>query len=111
MASSVFGKAVVDTTIPNDLEVALFQLAVASWDDVRAQLASKQTDEERAFRANLEQGYGVGSPMHKLRLFHDGNKEEDVRVTFYRDSASWCPYWYVKLDAPWVTIKSRLFYI
>ena len=48
------------------------------------------TDEEKNFRENLAKGYGVGSPLHKLLLFSKDNKEEDVRVTFYRDPASWC---------------------
>ena len=40
----------------------------------------------------LERQKGAG-PAHTdsaLRLF--GAKEEDVRVTLYRDSAAWCPY-------------------
>lgn len=42
--------------------------------------------------AEAEWSRGAG-PAHtdaKLRLF--GQKEEDVRVTFYRDTAAWCPY-------------------
>lgn len=49
-----------------------------------------QTPEERAFRGDLVHGYGVASPLHKVRLYDESNKEEDIRVTFYRDSASWC---------------------
>jgi len=66
-----------------------------NWDDVRAALESKMTDDddnERNFRNNLDKGYGVGSPLHKLRLFDESNTEDQVRVTFFRDSASWCPY-------------------
>jgi len=33
----------------------------------------------------------VASPLNEIRLF-DGEEEKDVRVTFYRDHASWCPY-------------------
>ncbi|KAL7553342.1 hypothetical protein ACHAWF_016626, partial [Thalassiosira exigua] len=65
---------------------------IGSWDDIRSTLESKQTPEEKNFRANLNKGYGVPSPLHKLRLFDESNREEDVRVTLYRDSASWCPY-------------------
>lgn len=65
----------------------------ASWDTIRSVLATKQTtDDERFFRQNLEKGYGKASPLHSLRLFDESNKEEDVRVTLFRDSASWCPY-------------------
>ena len=66
--------------------------SIGSWGDIRNQLQSKQTNEELKFRDNLDKGYGKGSPLHKLRLFDESNKEEDVRVTLYRDSASWCPY-------------------
>ena len=66
--------------------------SIGSWDDIRNQLQSKQTNDELKFRDNLDKGYGKGSPLHKLRLFDESNKEEDVRVTLYRDSASWCPY-------------------
>eukprot|EP00986_Skeletonema_menzelii_P009317 scaffold4212_cov100-Skeletonema_menzelii.AAC.3 len=59
---------------------------------VRSSLESKQTSEERKFRSNLNKGYGAASPLHKLRLFDESNSEDDVRVTLYRDSASWCPY-------------------
>ncbi len=51
---------------------------------VRSSLESKQTAEERKFRSNLQKGYGTASPLHKLRLFDESNKEEDVRVTLYR---------------------------
>ena len=64
-----------------------------SWESVRSRLEALQTEEERLFRTvNMPKGYGVGSPLHKVRLFHKGNQEQDIRVTFYRDSASWCPY-------------------
>jgi glutathione S-transferase len=63
---------------------------VPSWSDVRSQLESlQQTPEERLFRRNLDGGYGAASPLHEMRLFDESNGEEDVRVTFYRDSASW----------------------
>jgi len=53
-------------------------------------LKDKQTEEEREFWSNIEKGIGVGSPLNKVRLYEEGIKEEDVRVVFYRDSASWC---------------------
>jgi len=67
----------------------LMALSLVDWDTLRSQLESKMTsDEERHFRANLEKGYGVASPLHKVRLFDKSNDEKDIRVTFYRDSAS-----------------------
>ncbi len=65
---------------------------IASWEEIRTALRAKQTPEERKFRENLTKGYGKASPLHKLRLFDESNDENDVRVIFYRDSASWCPY-------------------
>jgi len=64
----------------------------SSWEDIRSDLESKQTPEERAFRSNVEKGIGLASPLNKIRLFDESNKEEDIRVTLYRDHASWCPY-------------------
>jgi len=76
-----------------------------TWAELRDQLASQQTtDEERNFRQNLEKGYGIeGSPMHKIRLFDESNTEEDVVVTFYRDSASWCPY----CQKVWMALEAK----
>lgn len=85
-----------------------------SWPEIRAKLESMmETDEERSFRKNLNYGYGPGSPLQKIRLFDESNKEEDIRVTFFRDSASWCPYWYVRLgsvcaDRVFAWISSKL---
>mmetsp|Transcript_27872 Transcript_27872/g.28274 ORF Transcript_27872/g.28274 Transcript_27872/m.28274 type:complete len:81 (+) Transcript_27872:526-768(+) len=36
-------------------------------------------------------GIHLDRPLHKLRL-DDSTDKEDIRVTLYRDSASWCPY-------------------
>eukprot|EP00569_Conticribra_weissflogii_P003695 CAMPEP_0171328628 /NCGR_PEP_ID=MMETSP0878-20121228/761_1 /TAXON_ID=67004 /ORGANISM="Thalassiosira weissflogii, Strain CCMP1336" /LENGTH=572 /DNA_ID=CAMNT_0011828489 /DNA_START=51 /DNA_END=1769 /DNA_ORIENTATION=+ len=75
-----------------------------SWDTIRSVLANKQTtDDERFFRQNLEKGYGMASPLHSLRLFDESNKEEDVRVTLFRDSASWCPY----CQKVWMTLEQK----
>jgi len=65
--------------------------SLAGWDEIRSQLESKMTSEESSFRANLKYGYGVASPLHKIRLFDPSNQEKDIRVTFYRDSASTFP--------------------
>ena len=89
MVSSLIGNA--NSVPPNpNVDSALADVSFPSWSDVRNHLESLQTPEERSFRENLSKGYGVGSPLHLLRLYNKENKEEDVRVTFYRDHASWC---------------------
>ena len=92
MASSIFGGNAKGNTVEVSpkVDAALASSTVPSWSQVRQQLESVQTADEKVFRQNLSNGYGIGSPLHKLRLFSEENKEEDVRVTFYRDSASWC---------------------
>jgi len=75
-----------------------------SWENIRTVLESKQTTEEQMLHANLSTGYGVeGSPLHKIRLFDKSNTEDSVRVTFYRDSASWCPY----CQKVWITLEEK----
>ncbi|KAL7568514.1 hypothetical protein ACA910_002634 [Epithemia clementina (nom. ined.)] len=77
----------VERILSNNIET------LQSWSEIRTRLETlMETDEERNFRKNLAKGYGIGSPLHKVRLYNESNKEEDIRVTFYRDSASWCPY-------------------
>ena len=89
MASSIFGSAGSVSANPK-VESRLSSTTTLSWQDIRKQLEVVQTPEERSFRSNLTKGYGVGSPLHKIRLYDESNREEDIRVTFYRDSASWC---------------------
>lgn len=89
-ASSLMGKG--DSVSANSkLDASLTRMA-GSWSEIRSQLESLQTPEERQFRDNLAKGYGEGSPLHKVRLYDESNKESDIRITFYRDHASWCPY-------------------
>lgn len=76
---------------------------IGSWDEIRSTLQSKQTPDERSFRSNLAKGYGKPSPLHKLRLFDESNDENDVRVTLFRDSASWCPY----CQKVWMTLEQK----
>ena len=78
-------------------------LNVPSWDRIRSLLEQQQTPDERLFRTNLQYGYGVGSPLHKVRLYNEQNTVEDVRVVFYRDSASWCPY----CQKIWIALEEK----
>ncbi|GMI56827.1 hypothetical protein TeGR_g6897 [Tetraparma gracilis] len=59
-----------------------------SWSSAASLLSSQQTPAEASFRARLAAGTAA-SPLASLRLF-DGDAAP--KVTFYRDSASWCPY-------------------
>jgi len=90
MASSLFPSSKLDGA-SND-RVITKVADVPSWESVRLELEQKLTTEEKAFRENVERGIGRASPLNKVRLYEEGVKEEDVRVVFYRDSASWCPY-------------------
>ena len=92
------GKLALDLTI--DSKLTAFG---PSWEEVRNTLTSLQTPEEQKFRDNLVKGYGPPSPLHRVRLFDESNKEEDIRVTFYRDSASWCPY----CQKVWLTLEEK----
>jgi len=90
-AQSIMGKSDIVSVNPN-FDANLKSLLTVDWPDIRSQLESVQTPDEKKFRDNLVNGYGEGSPMHKVRLYDESNKESDIRVTFYRDHASWCPY-------------------
>jgi len=108
VAKSLFGgDAKVDQSTADKVNAVAEKSGTAgkTWSEIKDQLASQQTsDEERKFRENLEKGYGIeGSPMHKVRLFDESNKEEDIAVTFYRDSASWCPY----CQKVWMTLEAK----
>ena len=93
MADSLFGGNSNKVSSNSNVDSALKALQVSSWSTIRDELAKKQTPEEREFRTNLKYGYGtLGSPLNKIRLYNDSNKEDDIQVTFYRDSASWCKY-------------------
>jgi glutathione S-transferase len=105
LASSVFGgkNSMLMMKKNPKFDQQLETLNVPSWDKIRTLLEEQQTPEERLFRTNLPNGYGVGSPFHKVRLYNEQNKVEDVRVVFYRDSASWCPY----CQKVWITLEEK----
>ena len=94
MADSLFGGNSNRVSSNSNVDSALKALQVSSWSTIRDELAKKQTPEEREFRTkNVKYGYGtLGSPLNKIRLYNDSNKEDDIQVTFYRDSASWCKF-------------------
>jgi hypothetical protein len=91
VAKSIMGAGSNNVGTPAlDARLVSLDSTVPSIATIQERLRDRQTPEERVFRQNLPMGYGVGSPLHKVRLFDASNKEADVRVTFYRDSASWC---------------------
>ena len=87
------------------LDATISSLVAPQWEDIRSKLEAAQTDEEKQFRPNLEKGIGRASPLNTIRLFDESNTEDDVRVVFYRDSASWCPY----CHKVWMSVRIWLF--
>ena len=82
--------------VVKDVSVDVGSLAeppgMTTWEELAAQLADAQTEGERGFRAGLAAGtIEANSAKCNLRLF-DAPEGEEPRITFYRDSASWCPY-------------------
>lgn len=73
----------------------------STWEDVSSSYFSTATPSEKTFRENVNSGL-IASPMNKVRLFN-ADKESDVRVTFYRDHASWCPY----CHKVWATLELK----
>jgi len=95
LASSILPSSGGVVELNKGLDSSIERATLTSWDDICTKLESLQTTpEERNFRSHVvEQGYGdVGSPLQKMRLYDESNKESDIRITFYRDHASWCPY-------------------
>jgi hypothetical protein len=80
-----------------DARLASLDSTVPALSRIQERLREQQTNEERSFRQNLSLGYGVGSPLHKVRLFDESNTEGAIRVTFYRDSASWCVSYFLRI--------------
>lgn len=103
MASSILTSGKSADFDVRGLSRKLKSVAAASWDEIRANLESKQTSEEKAFRSNVEKGIGRASPLNKIRLFDESNTEKDIRVTLYRDHASWCPY----CQKVWMTLEEK----
>ena len=68
------------------------QAGLISWEELANTLRQQQTSQEKAFRSKLEQGL-IHSPLASHRVFNSNSSpESNVSVTFYRDSAAWCPY-------------------
>ena len=69
-----------------------------SWEVLANTLRQQQTSQEKSFRSKLEQGL-IHSPLASYRVFKsssnylpESKSKSNVSITFYRDSAAWCPY-------------------
>lgn len=92
VASSLLGGGGSSGVDADPSFLSSFQELGTPWGAIRSRLEEMQTPEERAFRDNIKLGYGTGSPLNLVRLYDESNSEDDIRVVFYRDHASWCPY-------------------
>ena len=63
---------------------------IPTWEDLSKRLYQQQTPSERSFRERLSKG-DVHSALANIRRF-DNNNDNNIQITFYKDSASWCPY-------------------
>ena len=100
MFNRMSGKFKADDSV---IDKKIASLDIPTWDEIRSMLEEKQSDEERSFRSNVAKGIGKASPLNLIRLFDEQNKAENIRVTFYRDHASWCPY----CQKVWMTLEER----
>lgn len=93
--SSVTTSSTTDYSINlNQIESDLNEIIDdTSWQNIHKSLQEKQLPHEKEFRENVEKGL-IASPLNKIRLFGKDQKEEDIRVTLYRDHASWCELLY-----------------
>jgi len=76
-----------------------------TWSDLTSRILQTPTGTKLAEEANLR-SRGLGPPHvdATLRLFDStAATEEDVRVTFYRDAAGWCPY----CQKVWVYLEEK----
>ena len=74
-----------------------------SWEALDAMLRKASTDEELAFRSELESGRGErASALATKRLF-DLPDGQEPRLTLYRDTAAWCPY----CEKVWLTLEEK----
>ena len=85
----------------NQLKTAWNDLS--SWKTLRGIWSAHPENENPNFRNDLKSGFGTASPLHTVRRFGSKDDDERVRVTLYRDSASWCPY----CQKVWMTLEEK----
>ncbi len=70
-----------------------------SWNDLEKLLRSQQSPYEKSFRDRIDKGL-EHSPLANQRTF---GSSEEVSVTFYKDSGSWCPY----CQKVWIALEEK----
>jgi glutathione S-transferase len=94
--SAAASKKDVDFTKPLLLEPSY------SWSDLQATaFGSVKGQALEADRLLREKGEGLPHADNDLRLF--GAPEEEVRVTYFKDRASWCPY----CQKVWILLEEK----
>jgi len=77
--------------------------AAPSWEALAAKLDTASTDDERAFRQDLESGRAARAcSLASQRLF-DLPDGEAPRLTLFRDTAAWCPY----CEKVWLVLEEK----
>jgi len=73
-----------------------------SWDTLEPLVLNSNVGQALTDQKELrKQGAGLPSPDADYRLF--GARKEDVRVVFYKDAASWCPY----CQKVWIMLEEK----
>jgi glutaredoxin len=95
---NMFGKAAPVTSAAKAIITAV---GLPAWDDLSSLAKSTQTGQYmEAQEALRQQGEGLAHQDAKIRLF--GSKSEP-RVTYYRDTAAWCPY----CQKVWILLEEK----
>ena len=98
LLNSLFrGKADSSTWSGQSVDVA------PSWSELKAQWEGAATADERSFRALLESGRLPHASALATRRLFDLPDGQEPRVTFYRDTAAWCPY----CEKVWLTLEEK----
>lgn len=80
-----------------------FTSEAPSWDSLRSKWDDLSTDEEKRFREELQSGRADRAcALASHRLF-DLPEGESPRVTFFRDTAAWCPY----CEKVWLVLEEK----
>lgn len=96
---NMFGKTATPTTAAAKAIVSATHLP--AWEDLSTFAKSTTTGQRMESEADArEKGGGVSHQDAKVRLF--GSKGE-TRVTYYRDTAAWCPY----CQKVWILLEEK----
>jgi len=74
-----------------------------SWDILSKMLQNQQSSKEQSFRALLENGtIHSGLSSNSIRI-NPQHPNPNVKITFYKDTASWCPY----CQKVWIALEEK----